>query len=189
MDLITSIIVGVGSLCTASMIYTNIKNKQERKHKIAMETEKTEMSQEEVHKRKTLTTMAIVEGILTDLQCMPRMGDNGLLQFDFQGEHFEIQFNGFNAQFWNPGWSFVSVEDQNCNSILRAANFANVSSPATVVYTNPDSEGRVIFHSKRSVVVVPGWEGNDMLVRSVIDSLFQIQRDMHQIVVSNIHNQ
>ena len=38
-------------------------------------------------------------------------------------------------------------------------------------------------------VVVPSWEGNDMLVRSVIDSLFQIQRDMHQIVVSNLHNQ
>lgn len=189
MDLITSIIVGVGSLCTASIIYTNIKDRQKRIHKIDMETEQTEISQEELHKRKTLTTMVIVEGILSDLQCMPRMGENGLLQFDFQGEHFEVQFNGFNAQFWNPGWSFVGIDDPNYNSILRAANFANISSPATVVYTNPDNEGRVIFHSKRSVVVIPGWGENDMLVRSVIDSLFQIQRDMRQIVVSNIHNQ
>ena len=154
-----------------------------------MDTEKTDISQEELHNRRTLTTMAIIEGILTDMQCMPQMGENGLLQFDFQGEHFEVQFNGFNAQFWNPGWSFVGMDDPNYNSILRAANFANVSSPATVVYTNPDNEGRVIFHSKCSVVVVPSWEGNDMLVRSVIDSLFQIQRDMHQIVVSKLHNQ
>lgn len=189
MDLVTSIIVGVGSLCTASMIYTHFKDRKERKQEINMDAEKTDISQEEQHNRRTLTTMAIVEGILTDMQCMPQMGDNGLLQFDFQGEHFEVQFNGFNAQFWNPGWSFVDIADPNYNSILHAANFANVSSPATVVYTNPDSEGRVIFHSKRSVVVVPGWEGNEMLVRGVIDSLFQIQRDMRQIVVSNLHNQ
>lgn len=81
MDFVTSIIFVVCPLCVASMIYTHFKDRhrqgrrQGRKQEIDMDTEKTDISQEELHNRRTLTTMAIIEGILNDMQCMPQMGE------------------------------------------------------------------------------------------------------------------
>lgn len=136
----------------------------------------------------TLTTIAIVDGIVSDMGCKTEMSDNGMLVFQYQGETFNLEFNGYNVRFWNPSWSFISANDPNMHKVIMAANLANVRQCPTIVYTEPNEENNIIFHSRRDMVIIPNFEGNRVYVEAVLNSFFQAHQEMHRIAFDLVHN-
>lgn len=115
MDIVTSIIVGIGSLCLVSLIYNGIKERrskpQVKKSEIDMEDndhKNTVQSQEQPPKPESfLTALAIIKGVVSEMGCHPVVDERGWLQFTYQGQIYNLDCNGNTATIWKPSWACI----------------------------------------------------------------------------------
>lgn len=138
----------------------------------------------EADQKLTTHTMKLVNDLLAQMEIIPRNDYKNILHFNLGKDKFEIQFNCMSATFWDVAWGWIDTNQRESESLKTAVNFSNLKSSATVIYTEPDENGIVFIHTKRTVVFVPNWEGNANLLNDVFESFNKSREEMVHLYFS-----
>lgn len=125
-------------------------------------------------------TMGLMYDALCNLGCQPTKNDDHTISVKYQGENFEMQFDGLFARVWDPMWAGINHDDPNMSLLREAVNVANFDFGPTVVFTAPNSDGIVGLHSRMDILLHPACPVNPSYVKTVLDSFFDMKNCVRQ---------
>lgn len=148
--LIVFVVVVAGVLIKAHL--NDKKKKKER-----MEQEKSDSAEQPQNKPDTFGLMF---STLCNIGCQPTKNDDGSISVSYQGEKFQMEFNGMFARVWDLMWAVIKADDTDLPNLREAVNSANIDFGPTVVWSAPDKEGFIGL-------------------KSVLDSFFKTKELVH----------
>ncbi len=134
----------------------------------------------------TYTTMKIVEELLAKNGIKANNDSTDILHFNIGKDSFEVQLNLMSATFWDVAWGWIDKNRQELEDFKTAVNFSNTKSSATIIYTEPDENGIIFIHTKRTVVFVPDWLGNESVLDDVFESFNRSRKAMDELFYSKM---
>lgn len=138
------------------------------------------------------STQQLMVSTLTQIGCQPKVNDDDTVLVTYQGEHFHIDFGGRYANIWDLGWAGVNVNDPELPKIKEAVNHTNFNFGPTVVFTNPDDNGTVYFHSRMGILLHSEIPDVNDYVRSQLDMFFRtkdaVRQNFQQISIEQQRN-
>lgn len=155
----------------------NMNKTEEKAAMIEVDMKKEEEKKEEVVKPDTLGLMF---DALCNLGCQPTRNENNTISVKYQGEEFEMQFDGLFARVWDPMWAGIKHDDPNMQLLREAVNVANYDFGPTVVFSAPNDEGVVGLHSRMDIMLHPTCPVNPSYVKTVLDSFFDMKNCVRQ---------
>lgn len=126
----------------------------------------------------TAATRSIMMNALTKIGCNPKVYDNGHIVVQYQGENFEIEFQGMCARIWDFNWLCIDVDSPDLPILRRAANAANFVCIPTIVMSEPDEDGMVGFASRSDLFIVPEHSDNAGYVAVNLYRFFVLKNQM-----------
>lgn len=120
-------------------------------------------------------TLGLMYDTLTTIGCQPTKNDDGSLSVSYQGENFVMEFGGFYARVWDPGWAKIMVNDPKLPALKEAINVSNFNFGPTIVMTSPDNEGIISIHSRWDILMHPNVTDHAGYVSSVLGSFFGVK--------------
>ncbi|MDE5968514.1 MAG: hypothetical protein K2G64_05335, partial [Muribaculaceae bacterium] len=123
-------------------------------------------------------TQGLMFKTLSQLGCQPTKHDDGTLSVKYQGENFHMEFGGMYARVWDPMWAGIKADDPDVPKIKEAVNATNFNFGPTVVFSAPDDEGIIGFHSRRDIMLHPACPDNVPFVKEVLDSFFNVKEQV-----------
>ncbi len=134
----------------------------------------------------TCATLKIVNELLSKNGIKANNDATNILQFNIGKDRFEVQINLMSATFWDVAWGWIDKNRLELEAFKTAVNFSNTRSTATIIYTEPDENGIVFIHTKRTVVFVPDWPGNESVLDDVFESFNRSRKAMDELFYSKM---
>lgn len=134
----------------------------------------------------TYATMKIVDELLSKNGIKANNDAPDILHFNIGKDRFEVQLNLMSATFWDVAWGWIDKNRPELEAFKTAVNFSNTTSSATTIYTEPDENGTVFIHTKRTVVFVADWLGNESILNDVFESFNRSRKAMDELFYSKM---
>lgn len=145
------------------------------------------------HEETKPDTFDIMYKVLSDIGCNPISNEDGLISVQYQGENFNMEFNGMYVRIWDPMWAAIKADDPAMPKIREAVNVTNYNFGPTVVMTVPDDDGIIGLHSRQDIMLHPACPNNELYVKAMLDSFFytkeQVRSNFQQINTIQIETQ
>lgn len=151
------------------------------KQKTQQDMNSTKMKEEV----KKPDTFGLMYKTLSNIGCHPVSNEDGLISVQYQGENFNMEFNGMYVRIWDPMWAAIKADDPALPKIREAVNVTNYNFGPTVVMTTPDDEGIIGLHSRQDIMLHPACPDNELYIKAMLDSFFytkeQVRSNFQQI--------
>ena len=80
---------------------------------------------------------------LEKMGCFPIVNSDNTVSFEFQGEHFYLQFGPKIVVLYDFEWLELDVEDDRTPDVLEAIKFTNGTDLPTFIVTSPNKDGKI----------------------------------------------
>lgn len=146
---------------------------------IKQKTQQNMNSSDRNQNEMTPDTFGIMYKALSDIGCHPVSSEDGIISVQYQGENFNMEFNGMYARIWDPMWAAIKADDPAMPKIREAVNATNYNFGPTVVMTPPDEEGFIGLHSRQDIMLHPACPDNELYIKAMLDSFFYTKEQVH----------
>lgn len=200
MDTVSSIIVGIGSVCFIAMIYNGIKERRNKSH-----ATKTEIDMEDNDEMRTtplqeqgtdsepesgpeyyLSALAIIKDIVSEMGCKPVIDERGWLQFIYQDQIYHVDCYGNTATIWKPGWACIEKSNPEWPIIREALNETNRKEYTTVCYRYEKDIKAYMLHFHKEVSFIVGDNNHKQIIKRVLDSFIFTQQRIDNYIVQKL---
>ena len=83
---------------------------------------------------------------LKELGCNPKENSDGTVSFQFQGDHFYMQFGPKLVVIWDFEVVILDVNDERTPDLLESLKHTNGYDFPTFVFTAPNKDGKIIVN-------------------------------------------
>lgn len=129
-------------------------------------------------------TLGLMFNTLKDLGCQPVKNDDSI-DVMYHGQRFHMQFLGVYCRVWNQFWIGVEINHPSFPIAKRAINEANITYSPTNVFSWPDENGIVGFHSRQDILLHESYPDNVGYVKTILDEFFVVQQFFRNYLLEN----
>lgn len=158
---------------------TERQRKKETEELIKL-AEKSGMAQQ-VLEGKDIGTRDVFKKTLSDIGCQYQIGDgeDKLIFFDFQGEHFYAATNNDNLYvvIWDMFWETVDLNDiDEVSRYRRAINSSNSDTMVTTLYSIDEENLRMDIHCRAVIPFAASMPRLDEYLKMALGDFFKAHR-------------
>lgn len=117
---------------------------------------------------------------LKEMGCQPNAEGDSKITVQYQGENFMIEVNNVYIRIWDLGWLSVGHDNENLQDLIEAINIANRGFGATILYSGPHDDGKVMIHSRRDILMIPQIPDIDAYLKSALESFFDTKAGLRK---------
>ena len=162
-----------------SKIYCTIINSGNQQKGERLNGKESDSAQKADRERHEI--LALMYETLYNLGCMPSIDNNGIMSVQYRDVTFGMFFGNDHVRIWEFNWAKAREDDPYMPIIRESVNSANLSAGPTVVMSEANENGIIMFCSRRVIMSHAVRSGNEVFVKAVLDSFFDVKERAQRI--------